>query len=142
VEVAAWDVPARLNLFDGNHQVTGGSTRVLEPDEPGEGSVEALPLDDVLLDEEHPELNRVDLVKLDVEGADLHALWGMRRILEQCRPVLFIEDHSIYGYYAHADLEELLAKLGYEAETMIAQLAGDRSAPYVIARPQPAEAAE
>ena len=138
VEAAAWDEHTRLDLFDANHQVTGGSTRVVAPDEAAEseGATEAWPLDALLLDEENPAANRVDLIKLDVEGADLHALRGMRRILELCRPVLFIEDHSIYGYYQHDELIALLAELGYDSQPLIAQLAGDRSAPYVIARPR------
>jgi FkbM family methyltransferase len=137
IEAAAWDEHTRMDLFDANHQVTGGSTRVVAPDEAAgsEGAVEALPLD-LVLDAEP----RIDLVKLDVEGADLHALRGMAGLLASCRPVLFIEDHSIYGYYDRAELWELLAELGYDAELMVAQLAGDRSAPYVIARPREAAA--
>ena len=131
VEAAAWDVPARLVLADHNRRVTGGSTRTLERGETDGGvEVEALPLDAVLAEEP-----RIDLVKLDVEGADLQALWGMRGTLERLRPVLFIEDHSIYGYYAHADLVGLLDKLGYDGEPFTAHLAGGSTAPYVIARP-------
>jgi len=136
LELAAWDEPAQLALFDGNAKVNGGSTRVLEagpvdgvmPDVP---LTSARPLDYVLTDED-----RLDLVKLDVEGADLRALEGMRDTLGRLRPVLFIEDHSIYGYYEYAELAAKLDDLGYDAEPYMARLAGDRSAPYVIARPR------
>jgi FkbM family methyltransferase len=131
VEVAAWDKPERMTLFDPNDRVTGGSTRVLEADD---GTVEALPLDAVLED-----LDRLDLVKLDVEGADLHALAGMAGLLKRLRPVLFIEDHSIYGYYDHDALIAELDRQGYVGRPFTAQLAGDRAAPYVIARPLPEE---
>lgn len=129
-EAAAWDSATDLMLSDPNGQVSGGSTRVLEPAVAGGTTVTAVPLDDLL----HDEL-RIDLVKLDVEGADLHALRGMAKLLDRCRPVLFIEDHSIYGYYDRPDLLDLLGELGYDARVFTAMLAGGRSAPYVIARP-------
>jgi hypothetical protein len=77
--------------------------------------VPAKPLDEV------PVLalaERIDLVKLDVEGADLHALRGMRQLLGKHRPALFVECHDAYGYYERADLEALLTELGYKWEVV------------------------
>jgi len=125
LEAAAWDCHTRLSLSDPNGKITGGSTHVIEGDD-----VDALPLDDVLA------TVNPDLIKLDVEGADLHALRGMRNTLARCKPVLFIEDHSIYGYYELADLHALLADLGYDSEGFIAPLPGGQYAPYIIARPR------
>lgn len=127
VEVAAWDSLTRLSLSDPNGKVNGGSTRVVEAED---ATVVASPLDLVLADV------TPDLIKLDVEGADLHALRGMRDTLARCKPTLFIEDHSIYGYYELADLTALLAGLDYNAEPFMASLPGGRHAPYIIARPK------
>jgi FkbM family methyltransferase len=104
--VAAWDKRTKLSLHSPNGYERDGSTRV----QPGGGgpATTAVPLDDLLAGED-----RIDAVKLDVEGADLHALRGMRKTLARCRPALFIEDHSIYGYYQRAALDKLLAGLGY-----------------------------
>ncbi len=100
-------------VFLPNGQIEGGSTRVLPADNWAEGpgsraNVEAGRLDEALADEP-----RIDLIKLDVEGADLHAIEGMAGLLGRCRPAMLIEDHSIYGYYSRTDLEELLDRLGY-----------------------------
>jgi FkbM family methyltransferase len=127
VEMAAWDTVTRLSLSDPNGKVTGGSTRVVEAEN---ATVEAGPLDSVLVDV------KPDLIKLDVEGADLHALRGMRETLARCKPVLFIEDHSIYGYYLLDDLKGLLAEYGYGCEELMAALPGNRRAPYIIAKPE------
>ncbi len=111
--MAAWDETTALALSDPNGQTEGGSTRVL-PAEMGTGGLVAAGRLD-----EQPELtalDRIDLVKLDVEGADLHALRGMRGLLERHRPVLFVECHDIYGYYSRAELEETLTGLGYGFE--------------------------
>jgi FkbM family methyltransferase len=106
--VAAWDERARMNLLSPHACPRDGSTQVLAASDGDEGFVDGLPLDDILSG-----LDRLDLVKLDVEGADLHALRGMAGTLARLRPVLFIEDHSIYGYYERDELNKLLEKLGY-----------------------------
>lgn len=116
LEVAAWDEETFLMLDDPGRQVAGGSTRTIPIGEPDGGehtAVPARPLDNV------PELTaaqRIDLVKMDVEGADLHALRGMSALLAKHRPTLFIECHDYCGYYTRAELEALLAGLGYTFE--------------------------
>jgi FkbM family methyltransferase len=110
LQMAAWDEAAQLRLSDPAGQSAGGSTRVL-PDETG--TVWGEPLD---AQPELAQLPRLDLVKLDVEGADLHALRGMAGLLGKFRPALFIECHDVYGYYRREDLEALLTSLGYEWE--------------------------
>src|SRR5258708_1663882 len=107
LEMAAWDKDEALVLSDPNGQVEGGSTRVLAAD----GQVATA--HGRRLDEELAGETRIDLIKLDVEGADLHAIEGMAGLLGRCRPAMLIEDHSIYGYYSRADLEALLDRLGY-----------------------------
>ncbi len=110
LEMAAWDRDEALILDDPNGQHEGGSTRVLAAD----GQIATA--HGKRLDEELAGVDRIDLVKLDVEGADLHAIEGMAGLLGRCRPALLIEDHSIYGYYSRASLEALLDRLGYEWE--------------------------
>jgi FkbM family methyltransferase len=122
-QTAAWDCEALLRLEDPNGHLRGGSTRTL-PDE--YGTVMGIQLDRVLVRE--PEIH---LVKLDVEGSDLHALRGMRGLLAKHRPVLFIERHDQYGYYEFSELEALLADLGYVHEPA----PGYGGAEYLIARP-------
>lgn len=136
-EVAAWDQADTLHLDDPNHRVSGGSTRALPGDvPPGAVAVEAMPLTTLLMADSDDAPERIDLVKLDVEGADLAALRGMAGLLLAYQPVLFIEDHSIYGYYDRAELMDLLESLGYQAELFMARLPADREAPYVIAHPK------
>jgi FkbM family methyltransferase len=139
VEVAAWDSETRLTLTDPNDEISGGSTRTVEGPSDGVIQVEACPLDNVLAGGE------IDLVKLDVEGADLHALRGMRNILAGDKPVLFIEAHDYAGYYTRQELIDTLADLGYEAEvahTYLTRWQPDGvlddpvTADYLVARPR------
>ena len=46
-----------------------------------------LPLDDIV---EQLNLSRVDLIKMDIEGSERHALRGAKRTLEQFKPRLAI----------------------------------------------------
>lgn len=110
LELAAWDEETTLRLEDPNGHQAGGSTRTL-PTDNGSG-VPARRLDEAV------EMERLDLVKLDVEGADLHVLRGMAGLLEQHRPTLFIECHDYAGYYTRAELVDTLALLGYVGEVV------------------------
>ena len=144
IELAAWDEQTMLALDDPSGQVEGGSMRVIPAEKiasPG-GLVPAGRLDDQL---GLLGLDRIDLVKLDVEGADIHALRGMAGLLERFAPVLFIECHDIYGYYTRAELEQTLTDLGYEFEVAASVLSQwmpggytdtAQNADYLVARPR------
>ncbi len=72
-------------------------------------------LDGVLQGEE---VDRVDMIKLDVEGSELFVLEGGRRTLRRYRPLVLCElipaRCQRYGYAA-ADIMGVLADLGYKA---------------------------
>ena len=126
LQVAAWDERTYLRLDDPGRQVAGGSTRTVEGEHVQEagrhdcvvakcpGWQDAVPAYELQKIDTLVELDRIDLVKLDVEGADLHALRGMAGLLHKFRPTLVVECHDIYGYYRREDLEALLAELGYD----------------------------
>jgi len=61
------------------------------------------------------ELLKVDLIKIDIEGAELLALKGMEGILNKFRPVLFIEISSLLGLYGNTsyDLYDFMEKMKY-----------------------------
>jgi FkbM family methyltransferase len=83
--LAAWDKPTWLS-FDCDKQ-SGGSNRVGDS---GGGCVAATSIDMLARD---LSLSRIDLVKLDVEGAEVRALEGAREVIERHRPKLHV---SIY----------------------------------------------
>lgn len=78
------------------------------------------------LDDDVPGI--VDHLKLDVEGAELGALLGARKILERCRPTVWVEIHdgagtNEVGQYpvrirSAGRIRELLVGLGYEIEEL------------------------
>jgi FkbM family methyltransferase len=146
VQVAAWDENTVLHLEDPNHQLDGGGARTLPS---VNGQTDMVPA--VRLDSYQPILDlladagRLDLMKLDVEGADIHALRGMAGLLEKYKPVLVIECHDIYGYYEREDLEQTLTDLGYEFEVAasvgsnwqpgVGKIDEVRAADYLVASP-------
>ena len=110
LEVAAWDSDGELSLL--NPSVTqdpmAGTMRTVPPRE-GHDLVPCRRLDELL------NVDRIDLVKIDTEGADLHVLRGMTEHITRFRPVLFIEMHCRppCDYYRQEDLTSLVASLGY-----------------------------
>jgi FkbM family methyltransferase len=130
LEVAAWDTETELRLEDPNrHASAGGSTRVL-PDGEGE-TVSAMPLDLLLAGEQ-----RLDAVKVDVEGADLHVIRGLAGTLARLRPRMVVEDHSIYGYYQLDDLTALISGLGYQVRRAHVEIAPGITGPYLLCEPE------
>jgi FkbM family methyltransferase len=118
VEMAAWDERTWLQMADPNDQTDGGGARTLPG---GSADVQACRLDDSSIVDRLAQAGRLDLVKVDVEGADIHALRGMAGLLATYKPALLIECHDIYGYYERADLEATLTELGYDFRVAASQ---------------------
>jgi hypothetical protein len=55
------------------------------------GHLSAIDVEYVALDNYLPDVANVGFVKVDVEGAEIFALRGMRRLVERCRPVMIVE---------------------------------------------------
>jgi len=56
-----------------------------------------------------------DVVKIDVEGWELHVLKGMERIIDECKPAIEIEHHEFRGYNvdAYQAIRQMLKERGY-----------------------------
>ncbi len=62
-------------------------------------------------------LNKLTFVKIDIEGAEYHALQGMRKMLTEHQPVVLVEIQPFFleGFgIKEADLLELIDELGYD----------------------------
>lgn len=66
-------------------------------------------------------INNIDLVKLDVEGAELNILQGMKNTLQSQHPKILIEVHprqlKTFGF-SPPDVIEFLSKFGYKIESV------------------------
>jgi FkbM family methyltransferase len=58
---------------------------------------------------------RVDLIKMDIEGAEMLALQGMTRTLRRDRPILIME---LWGTEHLSEAPRFLRRLGYEIQTL------------------------
>jgi FkbM family methyltransferase len=103
VEVYPYALGAAAGECDIHHRSLG-SHRVVE----GSG-VNMVPLDSFRLED-------VDLLQLDIEGYEWHALAGAVDTLTRCRPMVHIELRGFTEKYGHSDEEvrELLRRHGYK----------------------------
>jgi FkbM family methyltransferase len=115
---------AQLHLLPFGLGAEAGTLALAAPTEANRGSMRVAPdqrgvpvrittLDDFVAERG---LRRVDLIKIDVEGFEHHALRGGRKLLEQQRPRLFVEidDTNLRAQGSSArDLAAMLEDLDY-----------------------------
>lgn len=83
----------------------------------GEFRVSSTTLDRCIYGEKS--LRPPNVLKIDVEGAELEVLEGARRALAEFHPSVFLE---IHGTQIHADCRAFLSGLGYQLEEAYAQI--------------------
>ncbi len=110
LEMAAWDTTATFESrnpspSDPNDLLSGWMRVIVSQN----GTIPGSRLDDAL-----PQLDQIDLIKVDTEGSDLRALRGMSGTLAEFKPTLFVESHEHLAYgYSFEDLYETIELLGY-----------------------------
>lgn len=72
----------------------------------GQTSQASLKVSATSLDAYFPPDRRIDIIKLDIEGAEALAISGMKRILQNSRPVLMVEFHNDEGWQGAYELHE------------------------------------
>jgi FkbM family methyltransferase len=88
-QLAVYSEPSTLELYVSSEENIGMSSIFHHDTESGEvAKVEAIRMDDFI---EENQVEKVDLVKIDIEGAELFALKGMTRTIEKFKPVFLIE---------------------------------------------------
>lgn len=119
------DAPGQADIYladsaltDGTHNDGLGS---LFPTSERSRLEETIPLTtlDIVADQEA--LGRIDLIKLDIEGGELAALRGARRVLERDGPAIIVEVAEVTcraAGYEMADILSHLAEFGYAFQTI------------------------
>lgn len=150
--VAVADKPGHLTLFSPTGVFEDGTTHDGLPSLYAQGRAVADSTCEVAvttLDEWQRQrgVARVDLIKMDIEGAELPALRGGLELIQRFRPVLIIELNAATscaaGYTMH-DLVIWLHSQNYELQRIeddgsVASLRFDRLAPFqnILASPRP-----
>lgn len=122
VEAAASDAAgtATINLAGGSN--TGSTSLHFDSGAVGTEQVETIIIDDYL---ERHGIDEIDLIKIDVEGHELHVLQGMRRTLKvpaDKAPELFVEVNENTLQSAGTPMQAIfdeLATAGYEAYRIV-----------------------
>lgn len=97
---------------------TGGNNTRFHDFGGGGESIKTITLDKFVQDRG---IEKVDVIKMDIEGSELAAFTGAQEILNKHRPVLLIEFHALVAKQAGWDLMDLyrlLSKYGYNAHEL------------------------
>ncbi|HEV7923501.1 MAG TPA: FkbM family methyltransferase, partial [Thermoanaerobaculia bacterium] len=71
-------------------------------------------------------VERVDVILVDAEGADLEVLKGAEKVLERSRPAVMAEVHHLEAFGgSEQELRGYMARLGYEARTLFGEFSTD-----------------
>jgi FkbM family methyltransferase len=103
VPLAAWSRAGQIGWRKAEQPDWHGAS-----DETDSHTTEAITLDDLVA---RQRLDRVDWIKMDIEGGEVEALRGAQMTLQRFRPTLFIEIHE-----TTAELRSFLIPLGYRIE--------------------------
>lgn len=107
-----WEKEGKQNFFE---RTSRGSSFIFESENMKTVSVDVTTIDNVVKD---LKLEKLDFIKMDVEGAELFALKGAKKTLQNIKPNLAIATyHIIDGKTTDKYVEKLLKKYNYKTET-------------------------
>jgi FkbM family methyltransferase len=98
VKVGVWDRETTLTLFQGEGENSGMQGFLGKPQITSKiAEIPVRPLDDIVRE---LDLDRVDFIKMDIEGSEVRALQGGQQTLAQFRPRM-----AICSYHNHDDVK-------------------------------------
>ncbi len=113
-------------------EFSGPASQVYEADKPK--TPDARQVTSTTIDEVCKDLHRVDLIKADIEGAELYALVGGQSVLEKFRPTLAMcVYHKLIDFYELPKLIDDL-KLGYRFYLQHSSIHGDETVLFADAK--------
>jgi FkbM family methyltransferase len=112
--LAAWNTSSYLEMFPGKYSTLNSLKKCLQEQQGYDSNkpsqkVKADCLDNILQD-----CRKITLIKIDVEGAEIEALQGLRKTLDRNSPELIVECWE----QSREKLNTLMASYGYTAESI------------------------
>jgi FkbM family methyltransferase len=129
IHTAVSDTDGKINFFITNSNLSGGlftrdvSNKSVDWEEV---SVDSVRLDSFF--EKQPP----NLIKIDVEGAELSVLKGAETILQQAGPSILVELHSFSGQVNPAEVFKYMGSKGYYSRNFFGRLLFEKSEKHSI----------
>jgi FkbM family methyltransferase len=112
IQKALWSQKQRLSIFiSGNAAAHSVYHDAFYSSTSNSISVEADTLDDIL---QELDITSVDFIKMDIEGSEIEALKGMRKVLESQVQLSVAAYHPVEGRLAHTVIVPQLTQLGFK----------------------------
>lgn len=114
LEMAAWSESGKATMsISADNTGDNRAYQIQGQGHVGEVEITRTALDELLLDN----LERLDMIKMDTQGSEFHAILGMRGLIEKFRPVMLMEFWPPGIIQAGSDPDRLLGlirSLGYQ----------------------------
>jgi len=104
---AVGEAPGKATIYF-NESEAGWASLLISDDLKCRADVDVIRLDDWVRDHA---VNRIDFMKMDIEGGELHALQGAQEVLSRFRPVIVAELNAVCLARDHRKPEDVLALL-------------------------------
>ncbi|MCX7882298.1 MAG: FkbM family methyltransferase [Brevinematales bacterium] len=113
VPCGVWNESGNLTFYEGGTYTSSFLKTNYINEDPSRYDVTMVPV--VSLDEEYHKYRweKIDFIKMDIEGSEVQALEGARTLLSELSPTLLIETHQSEGKDTAGVVKEFLTSLGY-----------------------------
>lgn len=111
---AVAEFSGEMNFEFPHHVASLVAGPVLEDDNQGVMRVKGVSLDDCFLDSGRP----VNVIKMDIEGAEFQALRGARRLIDAWHPCMIVELHYTARHTGPHPAAVLLQEAGYQIQSL------------------------
>lgn len=116
VPAGVWQESGTLTFYEGGTYTSSFVKTNYISENPAQYKETSVPV--VSLDDEYEKYQweRLDFIKMDIEGSEVKALLGAKRLLSELSPVLLIETHESEGKNTASEVRDFLVSLGYTVE--------------------------
>lgn len=117
IPAGVWNESGTLTFYEGGTYTSSFVQTNYIHDNPSHYEVTSVPV--VTLDEQYQkhQWKRIDFIKMDIEGSEIKALQGAKKLLLELSPTLFIETHLNEGKNTTPEVQAILTSLGYTVES-------------------------
>jgi len=126
VNNALWNEKKKISFFRNSKQVASFTSELV--DTKNTYDVDANTLDNIL---EEININKVDFVRLQINGAELKALSGMHNVMTQYPQMLIAAPYTLEGNSTRIPIDKYLKSVGFKTDHVLGNVCANINSSYI-----------